>query len=132
MRIIIIVLITLVSFGSLQAAESSSTQVPMKRIGVEEFEKLRSEKTNVVLDVRTEKEFKTSRIPGAVNIDVNALDFETQVAKLDKSKVYLVHCTAGVRSRRACKKLDELGFKYLYDLAPGFSGWEKAGKPIEK
>lgn len=104
----------------------------MKRVGVEEFEKLRADKKNVVLDVRSEKEFKAGHIPGAVNIDVNARDFDQQVGKLDKNKTYLVHCTAGVRSMRACKRLDAAGFQNLYDLAPGFSGWERAGKPVEK
>ncbi len=84
------------------------------------------------MDVRSEKEFKASHIPGAINIDVNARDFDDQVAKLDKNKTYLLHCTAGVRSMRACKRLDAAGFHSLYDLAPGFSGWEKAGKPVEK
>ena len=104
----------------------------IRRVDVEEFDKLRGNKENVVLDVRTASEFKAGHIPGAVNIDVNGADFDTQVSKLDKSKTYLVHCAAGVRSARACKRLETVGFKELYDLAPGFKGWEKAGKPVEK
>ncbi len=104
----------------------------VKRVGVEEFDKLRADKSNVVLDVRTEKEFKAGHIPGAVNIDINAPDFDEKIGKLEKNKTYLVHCAAGGRSARACKKLEGVGFKELYDLAPGFRGWEKAGKPVEK
>src|SRR6185503_6115603 len=104
----------------------------VKRVDVEEFDKLRADRKNVILDVRTEKEFKAGHIPGATNIDVNSPDFEQQVAKLDKNKTYLVHCAGGVRSAKACKKLEGVGFKELYDLAPGFKGWEKAGKPVEK
>jgi rhodanese-related sulfurtransferase len=104
----------------------------VKRVGVEEFDKLRADKSNVVLDVRTEKEFKEGHIPGAVHIDINSPDFDEKVGKLDKSKTYLVHCAAGGRSARACKKLEGVGFKELYDLAPGFRGWEKAGKVVEK
>ena len=104
----------------------------VKRVGVEEFDKLRSEKTNVVLDVRTPEEFKAGHIPGAVNINFNSPDFDKQIGALDKNKTYLVHCAAGGRSAKACKKLDNVGFKELYDLAPGFKGWEKAGKPVEK
>ena len=104
----------------------------VKRVDVEEFDKLRADKKNVVLDVRTESEFKTAHIPGAINIDVNAGDFDEKVGKLDKSKTYLVHCAAGGRSAKASKKLEGMGFKELYDLAPGFKGWEKAGKPVEK
>ena len=104
----------------------------VKRVDVEEFDKLRADKSNVVLDVRTEKEFKAGHIPGAVHIDINSPDFDEKVGKLDKNKTYLVHCAAGGRSARACKKLEGVGFKELYDLAPGFRGWEKAGKVVEK
>jgi phage shock protein E len=103
-----------------------------QRVGVEEFDKLRANKNHVVLDVRTGREFKAGHIPGAVNIDANAPDFAEKVAKLDKNKTYLVHCAAGGRSARACKQLEGIGFKELYDLAPGFNAWQKAGKPVEK
>ena len=104
----------------------------IKRVDVEEFDKLRANKQNVILDVRTGNEFKAGHIPGAVNIDVNSPDFDEKVAKLDKNKTYLVHCAAGGRSARASKKLEGVGFKELYDLAPGFNGWQKAGKAVEK
>ena len=103
-----------------------------KKVDVEEFDKLRQNKANVVLDVRTEKEFTAGHIPGATNIDVNGPDFAAQVAKLDKGKTYLVHCAAGRRSASAGAKLTALGFTNLFDLAPGFKGWEAAGKPTEK
>ena len=114
-----------------QKAEASKKGV-VKRVDVEQFDKLRASRENVILDVRTPKEFSEGHIPGAVNIDVRAPDFEEKVAKLDKNKTYLVHCAAGVRSANACKKLEGAGFKELYDLAPGFKGWQKAGKPVEK
>ena len=104
----------------------------VKLVGVEEFDKLRANKTNIVLDVRTPAEFKAGHIAGAINIDYNSQEFGQKIAALDKDKAYLVHCAAGVRSARACKKLDELGFKQLYDLHPGFKAWEAAGKPVEK
>ena len=104
----------------------------VKRVDAEEFDKLRADRKNVVLDVRTEAEFKAGHIPGATNIDVNGPDFAGKVARLDKSKTYLVHCAAGRRSAQACGKLEAVGFTNLFDLAPGFKGWEKAGKAVEK
>lgn len=111
------------------AAEKTSGS---RRVDVDEFEKLWKDKTNVVLDVRSQKEYAAGHIPGAVNLDVNAPDFGEKVAGLSKDKVYLVHCAAGVRSARACQKMNSLGFEHLIDLAPGFRAWEKAGKPVEK
>ncbi len=120
------------TFAADQKPAAAEKKTVVKRVDVEEFDKLRADKKNVVLDVRTESEFKTAHIPGAINIDVNAGDFDEKAAKLDKGKTYLVHCAAGGRSARASKKLEGMGFKELYDLAPGFKGWEKAGKPVEK
>jgi phage shock protein E len=117
-----------------RAADDSPSKSPTvtHKVGVEEFDKLRQNKSKTVLDVRTAQEFKSGHIPGAVNIDINSPDFENKIGALDKQKTYLVHCAAGGRSARACKKLEGMGFKELYDLSPGFRGWEKAGKPVEK
>jgi rhodanese-related sulfurtransferase len=104
----------------------------VKRIGIEEYERLRRDTNNVVLDVRSKAEFEKGHIAGATNIDINSLRFDEVVAKLDTNRTYLVNCAVGMRSARACKKMEGVGFKSLYDLAPGFEGWKKAGKPIEK
>ncbi len=115
------------------AEKTSTPHAPAKRIGLEEFDKLRAANTNIViLDVRTAAEFEKGRMAGATNIDFNSLRFEEKVGALDKSKTYVVTCAVGVRSARACKKLQALGFHELYDLAPGFDGWKKAFRPIEK
>jgi len=103
-----------------------------KNVGVDEFAKLRENKGAVVLDVRTEKEYKAGHIPNAKLIDIGSPDFEEKIGKLDKSKTYIVHCAAGGRSARACKKMETLGFTNLVNLSSGFKGWEKAGKPVEK
>lgn len=114
-----------------QAGKAGSKSNAVRRVNVDEFEKLWQEK-NPVLDVRTKKEFDAGHIPGALNLDVNSPDFSQKVSALDKQKTYLVHCAAGVRSARACQKMSELGFQHLIDLAPGFRGWEKAGKNVER
>ena len=97
-----------------------------RRVDVKEFEVLRANTNNVVLDVRTKKEFDTAHIPGAVMIDVNAPGFEEAVGKLDHSKLYLVHCAAGIRSMKACNVMRSLEFTNLVDLKGGFRAWEAA------
>lgn len=104
----------------------------VKNATVEEFDKLRASTNSVVLDVRTQKEFDAGHIPGAINLDVNAPDFQAKAAKLDKSKTYLVHCAAGVRSAQACNALDKIAFTNVVNLDPGLNAWIKAGKPVEK
>jgi len=111
---------------------SAKPDTKVRVIGVEEFDKLRANRTNIVLDVRTPREFKAGHIPGALNLDFNSPDFDKKVSQLDTNKTYLVHCAAGGRSAKACKKMEALGFKELFDLRPGFTGWEQAGKAVEK
>lgn len=120
--------------GSLSAAEPKTAEPKgFKNASVEEFDKLRADKKNVVLDVRTKKEFDAGHIPGAVNIDWNGPDFAKKAAELDKGKTYLVHCAAGVRSSKACEMMaGKLQFTSCINLQQGFKAWEKAGKAVEK
>jgi phage shock protein E len=123
--------LALATSGLLLSAAAGETNA-VRRVNVDEFEKLWQAKTNVVLDVRTAKEFTAGHIPGATNLNINSADFDEKLARLDKTKVYLVHCAAGGRSARACEKMKRAGFQLLTDLPAGFRGWEKAGKPVEK
>ncbi|HKQ38865.1 MAG TPA: rhodanese-like domain-containing protein [Verrucomicrobiae bacterium] len=103
-----------------------------KNLNVEQFEKMRAEKTNIVLDVRTPKEYEAGHIPRAVLIDFNSPEFDKKIATLDKSKTYLVHCAAGGRSAKASAKMSALNFKSVYNLEGGYRAWEKAGNKGEK
>ena len=125
---------TFLSLATTFAADPKSPATQgVKNVGVEEFDKLRADKKNVVLDVRTAKEFASGHIAGAVNIDWNGPDFEKQVAALDKSKTYLVHCAVGGRSAKACALMNgKLKFTGCYNLEGGMTAWQKAGKPVEK
>jgi len=125
-------LLVCLTAGALPAADKPPVPKSVQNVGVEEFDQRRAEKNTVVLDVRTEKEFKDGHIPGAINLDYQAPDFQKKVSQLDKSKTYLVHCAGGVRSAKACAIMDKVSFPHLVNLEPGFRGWEKAGKPVEK
>ena len=86
----------------------------------------------VVLDVRTPAEAAAARIPGSVNMDFSAAGFEDELAKLDKSSSYLVHCARGGRSAKALAVMRAAGFSSAYNLLGGLSAWEEKGLPIEK
>jgi phage shock protein E len=85
-----------------------------------------------VIDVRTPEEFAEGHLKGAQNVDIASPDFAKNLAKLDPSKTYLVHCAAGGRSTRSLSVLEKLGFKSIIHLDGGLNGWKKAGLPLEK
>jgi phage shock protein E len=112
-------------------AEPASTAP--RNVTINEAEKLIKEDPKVVvLDVRTPEEFKAGHIAGARYLDFNGDNFEKQLAALDKSKTYIVHCAAGGRSAQACKIIEQIKLPGVYHMNEGFRAWEKAGKPVEK
>jgi rhodanese-related sulfurtransferase len=83
----------------------------------------------VLLDVRTRKEFDAERIAGAVIVDYNSPSFRDQIAKLDRSKSYLVYCRTGNRTNGAVKVMRELGFPNVIVFPGGITKWKEAGFP---
>lgn len=126
------VLRILVATLFLSVCVSFAADAATKNVSIDQFDKLRANTNNIILDVRTAKEFKAGHIPGAKLVDFNAADFDANISRLDRSRTYLVHCAAGVRSAKACKKLESLGFTNIIHLPAGFQGWKQAGKAVEK
>ena len=93
---------------------------------------LERDKKVVVLDVRTPTEFRAGHLKNAVNVDYTAPDFEQQVAKLDRSTPYLLHCAVGGRSTKALPVLQRLGFRDIRHLDGGIQAWQKATLPVVK
>jgi rhodanese-related sulfurtransferase len=79
----------------------------------------------IIIDVRTEDEFESGKIPGSLNIDIyKGQGFIYRVEELDKSKNFYVYCAAGVRSANACGVMQQLGFENVFNLVGGFSNWD--------
>lgn len=82
--------------------------------------------TNLVLvDVRAPLEFQDSHIDGAVNIP--APDLRTRYTELDPDKPTVVICSSGNRSSLAASILKQHGFKEVYNVAGGMTGYSAAG-----
>lgn len=77
----------------------------------------------ILVDVRTPEEFSEGSINGAVNIDFNSQNFESEIGNLDKNTPVLVYCQAGGRSGKAKAKMESLGFKEIYNLVGGYGSW---------
>lgn len=84
-----------------------------------------ADENGVILDVRTDDEFNSGKIPGALNIDIyKGQGFIYRVEELDKNKNYYVYCAAGGRSAQACGVMNQLGFEKTYNLLGGMSEWD--------
>jgi rhodanese-related sulfurtransferase len=129
----LITIILLIGFSmSGEAQERTTPPGHVKDADVAEFVRLVADTNNVVLDVRTPREYASSHLVGAINLNLRDADFAKQAEKLDKGRTCLVYCAVGARSASACQKLRALGFKNLVNLKTGIQGWEGAGQPVER
>ncbi|HLP95813.1 MAG TPA: rhodanese-like domain-containing protein [Saprospiraceae bacterium] len=111
------------------------TQPVMKVIGVKEAKELLAAKDpNLqIVDLRTPAEIKqTGIIEGAAIMDFNAPDFDAKVKQLSKKRPVLLYCAAGGRSAAAAQQLHQQGFRTVYDMSPGMSGWLSSGNKTVK
>jgi phage shock protein E len=113
-------------------AHTFSQQVTFQDVSSEKF-KVQMDLAaadGVLVDLRTPDELKKGIIPNSVNIDYFRKDFEKQIAALDKSKTYFLYCAVGGRSTETAELMVKLGFKKVYNLKEGFSGWRKKKFPV--
>ena len=83
---------------------------------------LESENDYLILDVRTEQEYFSGHIPGAMCIPNEDID-ETVVEILtDKEQVIFVYCRSGNRSKQAAEKLANLGYTNIVEIG-GVKDW---------
>ena len=99
---------------------------------VEQFAAKLSEAGVVLLDVRTDEEFKDGHLKGAIQIDFHHSDFPDQISKLDKEKTYAVYCRSGHRSGETVKYMISNGFKSAFNLAGGIIAWNENGNQVVK
>jgi rhodanese-related sulfurtransferase len=66
-----------------------------------------------LIDVRTPQEYDEGHLEGAINIDVQAADFDERVQELPRDEPYVVYCRSGSRSAQAISRMEELGFTDL-------------------
>ena len=64
-------------------------------------------------------------IENAIEIDYKSSDFESKIAKLDKSKSYLVYCRSGGRSVGASEKMIAAGFTEVTNMEGGYMAWSE-------
>lgn len=86
-------------------------------------EAIKGKKVQLV-DVRTANEYRGGHIKSAINIDFfDAAGFATAFEKMSKDKPVYLYCRSGARSKKASKRLIDMGFTQIYDLKGGYSAW---------
>jgi len=109
---------------------SSASQSTGQHMTASDFSTAMAKPGTIVLDVRTPAEYASGHLPQAQNIDIEAGDFATKIASLDKNATYAVYCRSGNRSGVALEQMAGVGFTHLYDLDGGIGAWQSMGGPM--
>ncbi len=89
----------------------------VKQWRLEELDNVPRDGRAILLDVRTEEEYREGHISGFVNIPVDEL--RERLGELDRSKPVYAICQSGLRSYIACRILEGSGFT-CYNFSGGF------------
>jgi len=94
-----------------------------KNISAEAAKKIMDEgKPYILLDVRSQAEFKEIHIPGAVLIPNDQIKARAKTELPDKDALILVYCRSGVRAAGAANDLANMGYKNVYNFG-GIMNW---------
>jgi rhodanese-related sulfurtransferase len=121
--IIVLLFISFTAINAQNKIEVNSTEVNTM---------LQKDKKLVVLDVSTPEEFNTGHIKGAINIDIKQPDALSKIDKLDHNAKYIVHCRTNHRSKIAVDHMLQSGFKTVYQMMDGITGWNQNQLPVTK
>lgn len=80
----------------------------------------------MIIDVRSANEFESGHILQAYNMPLDRIEMVLPTTVKDKTRVLLLHCSTGVRSTLAKRKLDGLGYTNVFNLG----SYERAGKIV--
>lgn len=67
----------------------------------------------ILLDVRTDAEFRSGHLPKATHIPLNELSM--RMKKLNKSTPVICYCASGMRSAMAMRQLKLAGFQHVFN-----------------
>ena len=94
-------------------------------------ERLREGQPIVTLDVREDFELQLGHIPGAIHLALSELEPRARAVLPSEQARIVVYCARGVRSAKAAKLLQRLGYHQVSQLEGGFFRWKSLGLPIE-
>lgn len=111
------------ALASLAGCGASPEEAGYRQASAAEAQQLmETEEDYLVLDVRTQEEYDSGHIPGAICLPNESIGSEEPAALPDKNQLILVYCRSGNRSAQAARKLAALGYTDVVDFG-GINAW---------
>jgi rhodanese-related sulfurtransferase len=96
------------------------------------LQRIKSNTAPMIIDPRSEIEFKRGHIPGAINVPVRKILLNRAHLPNDRNRPMVIACMHGQRAVMAKWLLKLYGYHNTALLEGYLEGWQKAGLPLEK
>lgn len=111
------------SASETEISSESAVEAAYRKISAEESRDIMdSTEDFILLDVRTDEEFKEKRIDGAILIPNYEIANRAESELPDKNAVILIYCRSGRRSANVANELVDMGYTNVYDFG-GILDW---------
>ncbi len=111
-------------YNAWQAAGKETDVIPS--VSAAEFAALAQKSHVDIIDVRRKSEYDSEHVIGAKNVPLDYVN--DNMAEVDKSKKWYVHCAGGYRSMIFASILKARGFDNLINVEGGFGAIKETGK----
>ena len=114
-------------FCGIMPAEESATDMD-KEIAVEQVKQMLDKKHAFkLIDVRESSEYRICKIEEAILIPLGDIETQdmTRLNGLNPDDEIVLHCKAGVRSMKALRVLEKMGFHNLKSMRGGINEWSE-------
>lgn len=85
---------------------------------------------HTLIDVRTQGEFRSGHIPGAVNIPMDQIS--SRANEIPTDHPVIIVCATGNRSGSVVEALITAGYERIYNLEGGTMNWMMLGLPLDR
>ena len=105
-----------------QTTENAQEAVYMNITAQEAKEIMDTQEGYIILDTRTQEEYDTGHIPGAIVLPYDEVLEKAEGILTDKNQLILVYCRSGRRSKLAAEDLVKLGYTNIKEFG-GIIDW---------
>jgi len=117
----------LVAVGSGCAEAPAAATISQKNLAA----RISDASAPVIFDVRSEKEFASGHVPGAVNLPYDEITDRLAGQTLDPDDEIVVYCESGRRAAVAEEALRHAGFTSVRHLEGDMRGWRESHLPCD-
>lgn len=89
--------------------------IEKNEISFKEFEKM-DMKSGILIDVRSPQEYREGHLKGAILIPEYEIIKRCKNELPEKDQLIVLYCEAGMRSRKARRKLRRMGYTNVYNI----------------